>query len=662
MRTNTIAAILIVSCVSMLMLLATSYAQEGKHITIIAGDSMGNLYALDAPTGLLLWSNAVGGDTRSVVVADNGQSVLMGTSNSVALFSEDGNMLWNKTTGVNPTVPGPPYQFDTRLVSISDDAAYMLVAHNDGVVRLYDSKGNEVWNDVFSATSVALSGNGRRAVAGGALGIRYYSTGSNGIWDSTDSIPIWTVTAVNVRKVAISVSGNYVVAGGNGDGYIRLYSEIGTQIWSYLNLSDRISVDISRDGTSTVAGNDDRGIASGAQLSYFSSGPDGIWTPADGTPIWIFRASTGGGDDVRAVAFSRNGSFVASGGSGNYGSTFVHSTASSTPIYNSSFGYEDETITISADGAYVAAADTETASVRLYYTIGSSLPLWTYNTTFPVRSVAILIPQEISNIWVPPAEGALFAGVVSLSLMGGVSTMASALNDPAGFPFSELARKMDKIFPETLKKWLHEYISSKRKIVIAPRSGSAFIITKLEILSYTVVLAVLTLAFSYAKSESLNEILPVIPIVLATSIIVVLVKNYSTEVLARKLGVWTEHRVWYLGLCTFLISTFAFKTPFSAPGRLAHHAPRFTRRSLGIVASFSVLASLIFALIFYAMLGYGLTLIGNIGLVMCLTGAFFEAIPIPLMNGKDIYDWNKTLWLALFVTTFTLYAVCLILL
>ncbi len=97
MRTNTISVILIVSCVSMLMLLAASYAQEEKHITITAGDSMGNLYALDAPTGLLLWSNAVGGDTRSVVVADNGQSVLSGTSSSVALFSKDGNMLWNKT-------------------------------------------------------------------------------------------------------------------------------------------------------------------------------------------------------------------------------------------------------------------------------------------------------------------------------------------------------------------------------------------------------------------------------------------------------------------------------------------------------------------------------------------------------------------------------------
>jgi WD40 repeat protein len=660
MRTRIIITTFIVSWIAMLILLAGSSAQEANDTKVFAGDSAGNLFALDAPSGSLRWSSSLGGDTRSVVVSDNGQFIVLGTSTTVALLSQDGQMLWNKTIGVNPTDPGPPYQFDTRLVSISDDGGHVIAAHNDGLIRLYDNKGVEVWNDVFSATSVALSGNGKRAVAGGSLGIRYYSVGSNGIWDSTDSVPIWTVTTENVRKVAISTTGSYVATGGNGDGYVRLYDETGTQIWSHVNLSDRIIVDISRDGTSVVAGNDDRGLSFGAQLAYFSIGIDGIWTAADGTPVWTFRASNGGADDVRAIAISTNGSCIASGGSGNYGSTFVHNTASPAPVYDATLGNEDETISISSEGRYVAAADTETAAVRLYDTTNVSAPLWTYNTTFSVRSVAIASPLKVANIWVPPAEGALFAGAASVGLTGGVSTMASALSDPAGFPFSGFARKINELFPETLKKWLHEFISSKRKLVIAPRTGSPFTLTKIEVLSYAVVLSTLTIAFSYAKSESLSEILSVMPTVLATSIIVEVVKNYSTEVLARKLGVWTEHRVWYLGLCTFLISTFAFRTPFSAPGRLTHHAPKFTKRSLGLVSSFSVFVALVFTAIFYTVLLNGFTLIGNIGLVMCLTGAFFETIPIPPMNGKDIYDWSKVLWLALFVTTFVLYIVCLL--
>jgi hypothetical protein len=205
-------------------------------------------------------------------------------------------------------------------------------------------------------------------------------------------------------------------------------------------------------------------------------------------------------------------------------------------------------------------------------------------------------------------------------------------------------------------------MSSKRKLVITERKESPFKLTKLELACYAVVLSILTIGFSYAKSASYGEILAVMPIVLATSIIVEFAKNYSTEVLARKLSIWTEHRVWYLGAFTFLLSTLAFKTPFSAPGRLTHHSPKFTKRSLGLVSAFSVIVALAFAAIFYSVLVTGYTLIGNIGLVMCFTGAFFDTIPIPPMNGKDVYDWSKLLWLTLFVSTFVLYVLCLLVL
>jgi hypothetical protein len=39
--------------------------------------------------------------------------------------------------------------------------------------------------------------------------------------------------------------------------------------------------------------------------------------------------------------------------------------------------------------------------------------------------------------------------------------------------------------------------------------------------------------------------------------------------------------------------------------------------------------------------------------------AFFDSIPIPPINGKDIYDWNKFLWISLFTSTFTLYMLVL---
>lgn len=662
MRTRMIVALLMFSVVVMLSLLGISSAYDAYTTNVLAADSAGNIFALDASSGSIFWSTSVGGDARSVVASDDGQNIVVGTSSSVAFLNGTGGVVWAKPLGVNPTDPTGAFQFDTKLVSISSNGRYVIAAQIDGTVRFYDDEGTEIWSDTFSATSVALASDGKRAVAGGYSGIRYYSTGANETWDSGDSAAAWTVSGLSVRQVAISSTGEYVAIGDRSDGYVRLYNGIGTDIWSYRNVADRVSVDISRDGTSVIAGNDDSADANGAQLTFFSMGSDGAWTDADGVPAWTFKASNDPQDDVRVVAFSQNGKYIASGGSANYARTYVHKTESPDPLFNSTSGLEDETIAISYDGKYIAAANTGVGAVRLHDVAGNSTPLWTYNTTYPVRSVAILSLSTVADVWVPSAEGTLFAGAVTLSLTSGVSTFASALSDPASFPSSSFARKVNEVFPETLKKWLHEFISSKRKLVISPRTGSPFILTKLEVVSYALVLCVLTIAFSYAKADSLDQILPLIPTILGTSIVVEFVKNFSIEVVARRQGVWTEHRVWYFGLGTFLFSTFVFKVPFSSPGRLTHHSLKFTKRSLGLVSSASIFVALAFAGIFYMMFVSGFTLLGNIGLVMCLTMAFFDCIPIPPMNGKDIYDWSKILWIVLFTTTFALYVLCLLIL
>jgi Zn-dependent protease len=266
------------------------------------------------------------------------------------------------------------------------------------------------------------------------------------------------------------------------------------------------------------------------------------------------------------------------------------------------------------------------------------------------------------DVWVPSAGGALFAGILTLGVTSVISSLASAVSNPENFPSNALAQKINSFFPDTVKKWLHEFISSKRKMVIEQHVGSPFMLTKFEIVSYACSLSVLTFAFSYAKAGILNEILPLIPTVLATSIVVELVKNFSIEVIARSQGVWTEHRLWYFGIATFLFSSLVFRVPFSSPSRLTHHSPKFTRRSLGLVSSASVFVALAFAFLFYALFASGFTLIGSIGVVMCLTMAFFDSIPIPPMNGKDIYDWNKIVWMALFMVAFVLYVLCLLLL
>ncbi len=265
------------------------------------------------------------------------------------------------------------------------------------------------------------------------------------------------------------------------------------------------------------------------------------------------------------------------------------------------------------------------------------------------------------EVWTPDAVGALVAGIFTVGATSVISALASAVANPEAFP-SRTVAMFSQVFPDTLKRWLHEFISSKRKLVIGPLKRSSFTVTKFEVAAYAVALSVLTFAFAYVKAPTLNEILVIIPTVLATSILVEFTKNYVISVIARIEGVWTEYRLWYFGLALFLFSSFVFRVPFSSPGRLTHNAPKFTKKSLGLISAVQVLIPFAFAMVFYGLFISGYTLIGNIGIVMCLTMALFDSLPIPPMNGKDIYDWNKLLWLGLFTSAFTLYMMMLFIL
>lgn len=266
------------------------------------------------------------------------------------------------------------------------------------------------------------------------------------------------------------------------------------------------------------------------------------------------------------------------------------------------------------------------------------------------------------EVWAPSPLGAFLAGIITVGVTSAVSAFSSAVTNPETFPTQAAAQKLSQQLPDTLKKWLHEFIGSKRKLVIGPRARPPYTVTKFEVVSYGVSLLVLTLAFAYVKAATVDQILVILPTILATSILVEFTKNYVIAVVARVEGVWTEHRLWYFGMTLFMFSSFIFRVPFSSPSRLTHNAPEFTRKSLGLVATAQVLIAIAFAAIFYEFFASGYTLIGNVGIVMCLTMSFFDSIPIPPMNGKEIYDWSKFLWAGLFVTTFTLYMLVLFIL
>jgi hypothetical protein len=283
----------------------------------------------------------------------------------------------------------------------------------------------------------------------------------------------------------------------------------------------------------------------------------------------------------------------------------------------------------------------------------------------PAPSQTPEVPSDTSldtTVWVAPPENAAIATTVTIVAVGAASVVAAAVSNTAGMPTGRVVEKTSELLPESLKKWLSDYISSKRESTVEGKTGSFFVPTKSEVLAYGVSLAVLTLSFSYVKANDLTQILSILPNILLSAIIIEFVKTFALEVFARSRGVWTEHKIWYLGLAMFLVTTFALGIPFSSPSRNVYHTTKLTKRLQGIVSSFAILVVLAFAALFFVLMISGFVLIGSTGLAMCSILAFLDTFPVAPMNGKAIYEYSKILWAVLFAVTLTLYGSWLILL
>ncbi len=254
----------------------------------------------------------------------------------------------------------------------------------------------------------------------------------------------------------------------------------------------------------------------------------------------------------------------------------------------------------------------------------------------------------------PPTEAAV-ATVAAAAATGAVSVAVAAAKPAAGLPTDKVAKETGSLLPSTLKKWLASLVMSKRKLKVEEKKGSPFKPTKPELLAYGISIVLLTLSFSYVKVSNLADILTVLPTILATSILVGFAKAFASIAYARRRGVWTEHKLWYFGLATFIVTTLAFRVPFSSPSRNVHHSPNLTKRLSATLSSFSILVALAFGGFFFLLLLSGNKVIGGTGLAMCLIDAFFDTFPITPMNGRKIFDHSKKVWAAFFAATLALY-------
>jgi hypothetical protein len=163
------------------------------------------------------------------------------------------------------------------------------------------------------------------------------------------------------------------------------------------------------------------------------------------------------------------------------------------------------------------------------------------------------------------------------------------------------------------------------------------------------------------KVGTLDQIWGLLPLYLAISIIVGFAQEYVSVVYLRRRGVWSEERIWPLGLVLFAVTTFAFKTPFSQPARSASSEKRTEQLTARSAAS-GIIVSLAFAGVFFLLLEGGYAAVGGAGLAMCVIMSFVGILPVSPMGGRDIFRYSRRLWRLLFLVTAVVFAAWLFLL
>jgi outer membrane protein assembly factor BamB len=577
---------------------------------VYIGSFGGNFYAINATTGGELWGYTTGGDVWSSPAVANG-IVYVGTNDHYlyAFNANTGAKLWSFLTG-GGVFSSPAVSGSTVYIGATDNNVYALDA----------TTGAQLWN--------YTTGNQVRASPVIANGVLYIASEDGYVYalDASSGAKLWsspTSPGDSFTCSSPALAGGILYVGAHDGKIYAFIASNGTELWSYTTGNVVESSPAVANGI-VYCGSDDGNVyalvaATGALK----------WSFTTGSPVYSSPAVAGG--------------MVYVGGWN--GNVYALDATSGTEIWSYATGSGIFSSPAIANGVmYIGSYDSN------LYAFG------TYVATSNSSS------QSNAEVWVPAPANAVAAVGAAVVLTGAVSLIFSAMSNPLGSFGGKISEKTKGLIPNNLKSWLEDFVSSKQKLHVEEKSGSPFVPTKPEALAYGVAIIVLALAFSYVKASSLAQMVAVLPLILATSVLVAFVKKFFSIAFMRSRGVWSEHKVWPFGLGLFLVTTLAFRVPFSSPTRNVHYSAKFTKQ-LGVIASASeILIGVLFAGLFFILMNSGFVLVGSTGLAMCIISSFFDTLPIAPMNGKDIYDHNKILWAILFALTLTLYALWLILL
>jgi hypothetical protein len=282
------------------------------------------------------------------------------------------------------------------------------------------------------------------------------------------------------------------------------------------------------------------------------------------------------------------------------------------------------------------------------------------NSSTRTFTVEFLVPVRK----VPPPENTAVAVAVGASVTVGFTAFMGL----SGFAqsFNKAISKLS--VPDWLKDFLNLYAEKTFETLtseeIKALKGKKML-TLRELLSLLLSAVVLLTVFVYVEVNGLPNfwnmeyLSAAVPQVLISVVLVFVSSQVFSIVNAKALSIWSEFKLWLYGLVALLVTGIIFKIPFASPRKMEYQGD-LDRKRAGLIATSEILCIFILSIPFYLFYTLGFTTMGDAGLMVTMMTACYSSFPFKPLGGEAIFRYNKHLWVATFIPSFSIF-ICTIL-
>lgn len=173
--------------------------------------------------------------------------------------------------------------------------------------------------------------------------------------------------------------------------------------------------------------------------------------------------------------------------------------------------------------------------------------------------------------------------------------------------------------------------------------------TAKEVRDIFISMTVIAVIFAYLFSgRNINTLIGLIPVTFLTVGVGFVLHELAHKFVAIRYGFHAEFKMWIEGLILAVITTM-FGFVFAAPGAVYIQGDYITKEENGKISLAGPLTNIILALLFLLLMQLSsfsplLKMIATLGFAVNSLFAFFNLIPISILDGTKVLKWNPIIW------------------